>query len=84
VSHSDPFFIIYILLTGVQTAFFDDYFVLNQFPPTWLLDHFLVETLGISWNALPKMMAGRWKRDDEPPVGDIERKVQKVSDLLLH
>ncbi|KDQ34122.1 hypothetical protein PLEOSDRAFT_1052887 [Pleurotus ostreatus PC15] len=59
-------------------TFYDGLLVLHDFMPSWVVERFFLETMGIRYNILSQAIRERWKGDDGPPFAEMERHFTKV------
>ncbi|KAL4265808.1 MAK10 family protein [Pleurotus pulmonarius] len=61
-----------------QLTFYDGLLVLHNFMPSWVVERFFLETMGIRYNVLSQAIRERWKGGDGPPFAEMERHFTKV------
>lgn len=53
--------------------FYDGLLVLNKFSPTWVIDRFFFETLGVSYSSIFHFVDRNSQSQRPPPWADIQR-----------
>jgi hypothetical protein len=53
--------------------------VLEQYPSDWLVEHFFLETLGVSYELICDILVTSWAGDDALQFEDVEFHIIKVS-----
>ena len=52
---------------------------MEQYPAEWLVEHFFLETLGVSYDLICDVLVTSWAGDDELYFDDVEAQIIKVS-----
>ncbi|KAI0081399.1 hypothetical protein K474DRAFT_1587725 [Panus rudis PR-1116 ss-1] len=65
-----------------QSAFFDRSLFLYQFPPSWLVERFFLETIGVPWSFVRQLVQHGLRDVDRFDVAEIDRQLGKT--LLQH
>ncbi|KAJ7891358.1 Mak10 subunit, NatC N-terminal acetyltransferase-domain-containing protein [Mycena olivaceomarginata] len=59
--------------SSTQSVFYDGLLVLNKFSPTWVIDRFFFETLGVSYSSIFHFVDRNSQSQRPPPWADIQR-----------
>ena len=57
---------------------------MEQYPAEWLVEHFFLETLGVSYDLICDVLVTSWAGDYELYFDDVETQIIKVSRDLVH
>jgi hypothetical protein len=66
----------------VQSIFFDGVHVLNKYPPVWVADRFFMETMGLTYSMISRVIVDGWPSFNSPPCADLERHLMQVCFFL--
>ena len=53
--------------------------MLEQYPPDWLVEHFFLETLGVSYDLICDILITSWAGGDALQFEDVEYHIIKAS-----
>ncbi|KAJ7084851.1 Mak10 subunit, NatC N-terminal acetyltransferase-domain-containing protein [Mycena belliarum] len=59
--------------SSTQTVFYDGLLVLNRYNPTWVMDRFFFETLGVSYQAVVQFVDRHTQSQRPHPWADLQR-----------
>ncbi|KAF7777691.1 hypothetical protein Agabi119p4_3763 [Agaricus bisporus var. burnettii] len=62
-----------------QSAFYNGVLVFDQHSPSWLVDRFFHETIGITWAQFQGYIHHRWVGTSPPPLNTLERDIHKLA-----
>jgi N-alpha-acetyltransferase 35, NatC auxiliary subunit len=68
----------------MQTVFHHGNRVLIGFPPSWIVDRFFIESVGVSYERISTMIKDSWVGKDEPPLALFESRIIKVRFISLY
>jgi hypothetical protein len=64
--------------SSTQSIFFDGVHVLNKYPPVWVADRFFMETMGLTYSMISRVIVDGWPSFNSPPCADLERHLMQV------